>query len=116
MIGKFFIYYHNDIMIDLDLIHGFNRSFAEGEATIDLLSADGSLFAEIQFKYHVSDDDDDCEVLQKIDDVFDELCLFKAMLEYKKENNDTLTVGDMSEFKYLHPLGKYPNLIQIYID
>lgn len=115
MISKFFIYYNNDVMIDFDLIHGFSRSFAEGEATINLLSADGRLFAEIPFKYYESDDDG-CEALQKIDDAFDELCLFKAMLEYKKENNSTLTVGDMSKFKYLQPFGNYSNIIQIYLD
>lgn len=111
MISKFFIYYNNDIMIDLDSIYGFSRDVFDGEAYIELITPEGD--TELSFEYQP---DNECDVLQKVDDIFDELCLFKAMIEYKKENNDTLTVGDMSEFKHLHPMGKYPNLIRVSLD
>lgn len=111
MISKFFIYYHNDVMYDLDSIHGFTRNEVGDDVAIELLTVDGPL--DLSFD---CSSDDDSEVLQIVDDIFDELCLFKAMIEYKKENNDTLTVGDMSEFKHLHPMGKYPNLIRISLD
>lgn len=112
MISKFFIYYNNDVMINFDLIHGFEFIESAEEAIINLISIDGRAFTEISFECP----DGDNNILQKVDDIFEELCLFKAMVEYKKENNDTLTIGDMSEFKHLHPMGKYPNLIRISLD